>query len=79
MLRIKIRLFTLNIFGFPGEFLFKFGYEGPSGKLLDSPRGVAFLNDRTVLVTDFNMHKLSVVDLTLNGRPSVSVIAGLSG
>ncbi len=49
--------------------LFKYGHDSPSGKQLDSPRGVAFMNDRTVLVTDFNTHKLIVVDLnSVNGR-----------
>ncbi|KAJ8976518.1 hypothetical protein NQ317_009087, partial [Molorchus minor] len=55
----RIQLFTRD-----GLFLSKYGFEGPPymWKQFDSPRGVCFTPSGAVLVTDFNNHRLVVVD-----------------
>jgi DNA-binding beta-propeller fold protein YncE len=55
--------FPLQLFSPSGEFLLKYGFEGNLWKHFDSPRGVCFKPDGTAIVTDFNNHRLLVVDL----------------
>lgn len=56
----RIQLFTGN-----GIFLKKFGFESMSNmwKFFDSPRGLCFTPDNTIMVTDFNNHRLYEIDI----------------
>lgn len=56
----RIQLFTGN-----GMFLKKFGFESMSNmwKFFDSPRGLCFTPDNTIMVTDFNNHRLYEIDI----------------
>ncbi|KAG5892471.1 hypothetical protein JTB14_017435 [Gonioctena quinquepunctata] len=58
----RIQMFTSD-----GNFLCKYGFEGSSmmWKHFDSPRGVCFTPRGRVIVTDFNNHRLVVVDQRL--------------
>ena len=56
----RICLFTAN-----GEYLNKYGFEGREWKHFDSPRGVCFMPDNQIVVTDFNNHRLLVVNQEL--------------
>ena len=44
-----------------GDFLSKYGFDGREWKHFDSPRGVCFMPDDQIVVTDFNNHRLLVV------------------
>ncbi|XP_058808860.1 E3 ubiquitin-protein ligase TRIM71-like [Phymastichus coffea] len=58
----------IQLFSAEGIFLRKFGFEQPHlWKGLDSPRSVAFNIDGNVIVTDFNNHRLIVVDYDFLG------------
>ncbi|XP_044740184.1 E3 ubiquitin-protein ligase TRIM71 isoform X2 [Chrysoperla carnea] len=54
----------IQLFGPDGTFLSKYGFEGasPMWKHFDSPRGVCFSPDGQIIVTDFNNHRLVVID-----------------
>lgn len=56
----RIQLFSGN-----GVFLKKFGFENMSNmwKFFDSPRGVCFTSPNTIVVTDFNNHRLYEIDV----------------
>ena len=43
-------------------FDFRYGYEGASWRHFDSPRGICFTADDRAVVTDFNNHRLLVVN-----------------
>lgn len=55
----RVQLFTLD-----GTFLCKYGFENTANmvKHFDSPRGVCFGTNGCVIVTDFNNHRLVVID-----------------
>ena len=53
----------MQLFSPDGAFLMKYGFDGSQWKYFDSPRGVCFRPDGFVVVTDFNNHRLLVVDL----------------
>lgn len=54
----------IQLFAADGTFLCKYGYENTSAmwKHFDSPRGVCFGFNGMVIVTDFNNHRLVVID-----------------
>ena len=52
----RIQLFQPN-----GDFVTKYGFEGNMWKHFDSPRGVCFTPSDHVVVTDFNNHRLLVI------------------
>lgn len=54
----------IQLFSADGTFLNKYGYENTSAmwKHFDSPRGVCFGFNGMVIVTDFNNHRLVVID-----------------
>ena len=43
-------------------FAIRYGYEGASWRHFDSPRGICFTADDRAVVTDFNNHRLLVVN-----------------
>ncbi|KAK9504476.1 hypothetical protein O3M35_010800 [Rhynocoris fuscipes] len=55
----RVQLFTMD-----GTFLCKYGFENTANmvKHFDSPRGVCFGSNGSVIVTDFNNHRLVVID-----------------
>ncbi|CAH0551130.1 unnamed protein product [Brassicogethes aeneus] len=54
----------IQLFNSDGSYITKYGFEGTSQmwKHFDSPRGVAFTPQGGVIVTDFNNHRLVVVE-----------------
>lgn len=56
----RVQLFTGN-----GMFIKKFGFENMSNmwKFFDSPRGLCFSPENTIMVTDFNNHRLYEIDI----------------
>ena len=65
------KLFRFQLFTPEGVFLMKFGFEGPNWKHFDSPRGVCFRPDGHVVVTDFNNHRVLVVDMVTQTAQSL--------
>ncbi|KAF4522049.1 hypothetical protein B566_EDAN004031 [Ephemera danica] len=55
----RVQLFDAN-----GTYLCKYGFESAAGmwKHFDSPRGVCWAPDQRVIVTDFNNHRLVVIE-----------------
>ncbi|XP_060536733.1 E3 ubiquitin-protein ligase TRIM71 [Cylas formicarius] len=66
----RIQLFTWN-----GIFVAKYGFEGPSNmwKHFDSPRGVCFHPCGDIVVTDFNNHRLVIINPSLNRARYIGV------
>ena len=54
----------VQLFSSEGVFLRKFGteYSSATWKILESPRGVAFTPEGNVAVTDFNLHRVVVIE-----------------
>ncbi|XKL60098.1 hypothetical protein PGB90_001114 [Kerria lacca] len=59
----------IQIFNGCGQFLKKFGFENASNmwKYFDSPRGLCFTSPNTIIVTDFNNHRL--YEIAIDGQP----------
>ncbi|XP_075214954.1 E3 ubiquitin-protein ligase TRIM71-like [Lycorma delicatula] len=54
----------IQLFAADGSFISKYGFENASGmwKHFDSPRGVCFGPNSVIIVTDFNNHRLVVIE-----------------
>lgn len=51
----------VQLFSPDGTFLNKYGFEGTLTKHFASPRGVCFTRDGQVIVTDFDNHRLLII------------------
>ncbi|EEC17864.1 conserved hypothetical protein [Ixodes scapularis] len=57
----RLRLRTQSVAAETARSSTKYGFDGPLWKQFDSPRGVAFIGDGHMVVTDFNNHRVLVI------------------